>query len=422
MPEPESDYVVASFTYGTYPSADGSPATFTPEFMRELERNTNFLIDRKILTPPVEYDWIDSENKYHHGGMSAIDPSERTDAHGQIGKVEFKNRALHLHYVKTSDKLRKDIDAGRRIRTSPVYVKNYWYNDADGVRRNVGPAIVGTTVLGAKRPALRNPLIVPLQDLPKRWGEQVHPAEAWQAIEELRTTGLIAQTFEDDRFMFSEVDVQPRETSEEKTTMTDVEKAEMKEAIATAVANATKALQDQLAIQAQKFTEQDTAFKAELAKFSEAAQIKADTKAFCETYAADRAAKKIPVPPLFAEHMETVLNHRDLTSADLRKEIKALCESANGAVPPTGKAGEQDDKTKGKSNDDDEPKALAEARLRHWANLADPANQEVVDAAIVALGEHQPDLFKNAKTEDQRQDITRDYIARRDGGAAHLTN
>lgn len=392
---------VPTFAHGTYPSADGTPVKFDDALMRKLERNTNFLIANKILTPPVEYDWIDDAGKYHHGGMSAISANERTDAHGAIERVTYEDGVVHLHYANVSDKLAGDIKAGKRIRSSGVFVPNYWYNDALGKKVEIGPAVVGTAVLGSQRPAMRNPKIVPLSEL--QFGEEVSVDDALHLREQLRASGLVAQTFDEDRYCFSEIEIDPKIFGEPKEEqhmpMTDAEKAEFQNMINSAVNTATAPL-----IAKNKELEQ------QVQKFSETAKIETEAKAFCETLVADRKQVGAALPALFVQHGQKMLCDPEFSDAQ-REAIRKLMQLAPSALVQGGKGGEN----QGDEIQTDEPKALSELRPKHFATREDPTSQQKIVDGLAAFSEFRPGAFNGIEGDPAAQTAKlHAYITTRD--------
>lgn len=383
-----ADIVAPTWTYGTYPSSDGTPVTFDDALMRELERNSNFVIEKKILTPPVEYDWIDNAGNYHHGGLSSVVPSERTDAHGHIERVEFRDGVVHLHYAKTSDKLRGDLKSGRRLTSSGVFVPKYWYNDENGRRVELGPTVVGTSVLGGKRPAMRNAKIVPLHELPAaRFGESVHPIDAHRAIEELRKTGFVSQTVDEEgRYAFSEMRI-PTGLFQENTTMTD---AEIQAAIQAAVTAAVTPLQTANAALTQKLTESETKFNERIQQFSESAQRKSEVKAFCESAQSPNGKKNPRLTDTNMQRFEKILMHPAVVKdADLDKELRAFVEAIPGIFVERGvreSEGGGDDADAG-----DEPAAMLKLRPAMFSEMS--KHDATLAAGWDAAVKHDPKKF-----------------------------
>lgn len=392
MPE----LLVPHFTYGTYQSADGTPVKFDDALMRQIDRNTNFAVRAKILSPPLTYDAIDEDGRYLHNSAKS------TDAHGTVTRAVYENGVLKFGLAPSSTLL-NDIRDLKRLRVSGVVDMKYWYNDASGKRVELGPTLIATTALGAKRPAMRNEKIVPLQDLV--FSEDTTPVDAFYAREELRKSGFVAQTLADGNYAFSEIDVDPHafgEPSRQEQGMTD---EQIQAAIASGIKAVTAPLEAKLAEQAAqnlKLTEQ-------VRSFSETSKREGEAHAFCEKFRAARA-KTAPLNQLSMERLEDLLSDPEMTPGTITK-LKAFAESLPGAyvaAPP-----KDDDEDTGKGGDKTEPKALAALRPKHFSDLN--VYGEVLEAGLNAFSEFQPDAFKGIENNPEAQlDKLRRYVTARD--------
>jgi hypothetical protein len=362
---------IPTFTYGKYRALDGTEVEFTDDLMRTLEKNTNFAIAAGALTPPVGYDEIDENGKYKH---------RSTEAHAHVTGVKFRNGVVHLALSKPSETFRNDVREGRRLRYSGEFHPDFRYTDKSGKEVRVGPTVVGLAALGRFRPALKNPSLVPLSELP--FSESLSAADAWSTREELRNSGFVAQTFADGQYAFSEIEIDPNlfgEPKEQHMPMTAEEKAELAALMKTTADAATAPLLTKIA-------EQD----AQIKKFSETSQLKTEAHAFCETFASDRKAQGVVLPKLFIQQGEKMLSDPSYTPAQ-RADIQTLMQQAPAAMVRGGRG---DDDKGGSNANPDEPKALSELRPKHFATREDPASQQKIVDGLVAFSEFKPDAFK----------------------------
>lgn len=375
------------FHLGTYRSASGTPVTFTPELLRQLERNTNFAISQKFQ-PPVGYDH----------------PAARdTNAHGRIASVRVEGGKLIATLDGTSEKLRDDAKNFRRLTYSPEFHDDFEIV-SDGQRVKIGPTVVGLAMLGSQRGAIKNTAMIPLSEVP--FGEAVAAVDALILRSELRSLGYLGEYEVDGKF-FAEVENDERRFSEhEEQTMTPEEKLEMQNAIkagidsgiaaaiAPAVAAAVKPLQDQIK------------------SFSETAKREGEVHTFCETI---KTTKK-SLNQLSLDRLEkNILLHDDMTPA-LDKEIRAFVEGLSAVILPGGTA--NDDKGGDEGNGDESPE-LAKVRQRHFNEIDKAENQAIVFAAKTAYFSEHPAALKGIEENPQAQtERVLAYVIQRDTGSA----
>lgn len=444
---------IPTFTYGTYPALDGTEVTFTDELMSQLEKNTNDLIAKKVLTPPVGYDEIDEHGKYKHRG---------TEAHAHVTGVTFKNGVVKLALGKPSETFRKDVKDGRRLRVSGEFHPNFKYNDSEGKEITVGPTIVGLAALGRHRPALKNPSLVPLSDLPF---SEIPAAVASAAREELKRGGFVSQTLADGRFAFAEIEVRAFgedhavddvvivttnrngnrgrkgkiaairtgtfyavdtgedfpgiirwlasdemvaddgavQLGEEEHEMTLT--PEMQQAINAAVAAATEPLKAK-----------NVELEGQLKQFSETSKRETAALQFREKFEKDRKDAGAALPVLYLDALQAILADTSYSDAQLA-QIKSFAALTPGAFVGAGRAGEG----KGKEGEapTDEPKALAAVKPRHLASLEDPQTQKIVADGLAAFAEFKPDAVKGLEN-DPKARVRRlaEYVNERDNGTS----
>ncbi len=381
------------FPVGEYRSSSGTWVTLTPEKLRAMERNTKFVIHSGVLAkPPVGY---------KH-------PASSGEARGHIGDVRFENGVLHARI--DQPKFIDDVKAGRRLEYSGEFAEEL---DCviDGKPQKIGPVVVGTAILGDERPAIKNPKRLTLSSLV--FGEGTTPVEAFEIREELRKTGFVSQTLDDEgRYAFSEIAFDPQ-NFQESTTMTD---AEIQAAIQSAVNAAVTPLKTENATLLQKLTDQETKFTERINQFSENSARKAEVHSFCEKVQTPNDKRNPRLTETNMQRFETILMHPAVVKdADLDKALRAFAEG----IPPIfvergGGEGEG-----GGDDDREEPKALRALKLRHFSEIDDATAQQKVEAGIIALGAFKPDTFKGIENNPQAQtERTRNYIYERDNGTA----
>lgn len=388
---------IPTFTYGTYRSLTGEEVTFTDELMRQLEANTKAAIKAGALTPPVGYDEFDATTgKYTHRG---------TEAHGHITDVTYRNGVVHLAMEKPSEKFRSDVREGRRLRVSGEFVPKFWYTAPDGKAVELGPTIVGLAALGRHRPALKNPKIVPLSQLP--FAETIPAAEVTAAREELRKSRVVAHTFADDKFAFSEIDIDPRAFADEEN---DMDKSEIQALIAAAV----DPIKAENALLKQTVETQKREFGEQIASLSENSQRAAEVQQFCENL---NDAKNKRLTKIMLGHVHDVLMHPSVVKdKDLDRKIRASYENIPAFAVQIGQSqfseGDGGDEDEGKA----EPKALRVLKVKHFADV--DANQGVIDAGLSAFAEFKPDLKLTEKPLPAQVAALEQYVTRRDNGHA----
>lgn len=378
------------FHVGQFTAQDGTPAPITEALLRQIEKNTNFILKSRILQAPIGYDH----------------PAKNSDAHGTLVGARYHNGVLYAQGDNWSDTLVADVKASKRLAYSGEYAPDFTYPAGDGSGKmvKVGPALVGMAILGSTRPAIKN--LKPLSEF--GFAEGVSAADEYETREELRSAGMLSEYCEDARF-FAEVENDARrffsEQKEQESTMTDAEiqaaiaagvKANLDTAVTAAVSAAVKPLQDQIK------------------SFSETAKREADVHSFCEKVSKTRPQLS---NPLTLERLEKkILLHPDMTPS-LDAEIRAFCEGLSAVVLPGGVAGPGQGE-----NDDtptDEPKALAAVRPKHFADIDNPASQAVIDAAVTAFAEFKPDAFKGIEQNEAAQFAkVREYVINRDTATA----
>jgi hypothetical protein len=265
----------------------------------------------------------------------------------------------------------------------------------------VGPTVVGLAALGRFRPALKNPSLVPLSELP--FSESLSAADAWSTREELRNSGFVAQTFADGQYAFSEIEIDPNvfgEPKEQHMPMTAEEKAELAALMKTTADAATAPLLTKIA-------EQD----AQIKKFSETAKLETAAKQFCETFAGDRKQQGQVLPKGFMDQGALMLSDPSYNDGQ-REAIKTLIRLAPAAMV---RAGRGDETPTGENVPTDEPKALSELRPKHFATREDPASQQKIVDGLVAFSEFKPDAFKGIESDPVAQTAKlHAYITTRD--------
>lgn len=446
---------IPTFTYGTYSALDGTEVKFTDELMAQLADNTNDLIAKKVLTPPVGYDEIDEHGKYKHRG---------TEAHAHVTGVTFKNGVVKLALGKPSETFRKDVKDGRRLRVSGEFHPNFKYNDASGAEITVGPTIVGLAALGRHRPALKNPSLVPLSDLP--FSESVPDAVAKAAREELKRGGYLSHTLADGRFAFAEIEVKAfgeehavddvvvittnrngnrgRKgkiaairtgtffavdtgedypgiirwlASDELVADDGAVQFREEESEMTMTPELQKAITDAVAAATAPLVDKNKELEGQLKQFSENAKRETAALQFREKFEKDRKAAGAALPVLLLDGLQTMLSNPTYTDAQLT-EIKAFAQMIPGAFVGGGRAGERPgDESQQPAGE--EPKALAAVRPKHFNDI--DANAQILGEALFAFAEFQPSLVADkdgkAKSPDQQMQAMKTYIMKRDVAA-----
>lgn len=375
------------FHLGTYTAQDGTSVTFTPELLRQMERNTKLAIRMGKFQPPVGYDH----------------PAANSDSHGLISDVRYENGKLIGTLGGISDKLRDDAKNFRRLTYSPEFRNDFEFVHDGKPVKLPGPTCIGLAMLGAQRGAIKNSAMVPLSEV--QFGEGVSEVESLLLRQDLRDMGYVGEYAVDGK-MFGEVenDISRFAEKETETTMTDAEiQALANKAAADAAAAATAPL---LA----KIAEQDRTIKS----FSETSARASDVKSFCEKVSPDKNPR---FTELGVARLVKILNH-PAVAADpaLDADIRAFAETISPATITLGesKGGKKKD---GAEGDTEEPEALARLRVKHFANRTDPQNEQIVTAAITAFSEYRPEAFKGIENNPAAQDErVIAYVRQRDMG------
>lgn len=351
---------VPTFTFGTYRSQEGEEVTFTEEMLRELERNTNLVIKAGALTPPVGYD---------HPSYSAKD----TSAHGQVESVTYRNGVLHLNVTKPSEQFVSDIRAGRRLRVSGEYAKEFSFVDRNGKTVKVGPTVIGLAALGRYRPALKNPALVPLAQL--GFAETVPWASGYEAIQELRDTGFVSQTLDGTTYAFSEIAISPSVLGDDETTENEMDEKDFQ-----------RKLEDNDRKWEDRFKKFEEATEKRIASFSEEARRESEVLTFCETVAEEK-----PLGKLAMQRMKEALLKPSFES------VRAFVEALPGAVVTSDIAGKRKKKAATESDEDDEmddePQAVSVLNSQHFAEMEKGNNEKLIAAGVAAFSEWQPEKF-----------------------------
>ena len=365
--------------------------TFTPELLRQMERNSNFVARAGILQAPVKYD---------HPAFGAPDKEN----HGKLVRYEVRNNSLFTAGTNWSERLQADKAREARLAYSPEFVAEFSYPDPiSGKMVTLGPTVVGLAILGGDRPAIKN--LKPLAQF--EFGENVGPADEFLMREELRAAGMVSE-YVDGQHYFGEVENDARRffsESQKEHTMTD---QEIKDAIAagvkagvaaelnTAVAAAVAPLQQQIK------------------SFSETSKREGVVRAFCEAV----KTTKPSLNTLSLGRLEKILLHSDMTDP-LAEEVKAFVESLSAVIVPAGrgKGKEADVDVDEEQQNFEEPPNLARIRPSHFADRS--KNETLLAAAITDLEKAKPKLFSEAKavTLEQKLAVTKQYVVEREAAA-----
>jgi hypothetical protein len=366
------------FHIGKYKSASGSEVDFTDALLRQLEKNTNFVLRSKVLQAPIGYDH----------------PAAGSDSHGIITGARYANGVLYVTTENHSDKLASDAKAFRRLTYSGEFEPEFKYTEK-GREVKVGPTVVGLAILGKQRAAIKNPEMIPLAAF--EFGEGVEAADAFSAREELHSSGVVSEHY-DGKHFFAEVENDSRRFFEEEK---DMDKEEIQALIDKATAP-LKADNERL--------------RQDLANSTVDAKRVGDVAAFCETIKEDKKLSKIPLTKL-----DAILMHAKVAGdKELDTMIRSFAESLSPFVVSGGVASSRAT-TKTKDDDDDaghvdEPDAVALLAPKHFSDDSG-RSEKFVAAGIVAFGEWQPDKMKGKSTVE-KIDVVRRYVAERDGASS----
>jgi len=381
------------YTFGKYRAQDGTEEEFTDESMREMARNTNFVIKAKPFIPTFGY------VGYDHPVFGKV---KDTDAHGHIKAAVYEDGVFSYDVLPIPDRegrirLLEDAKAGRRVHVSGEHSRNFSFVDGKGKTVNVGRCGVGLAALGSERPALKNPNIVPLSEL--EFPDTVAPADAFAARETLRNAGMVAQTFSEGVLVFSEVQLSTDVDDEPKEqNMTPEDKAEFERLLAA----------------------QRTALTTEFATQLAAVKAENDQKITAMSEGAEKRRKILDrVAVIVAEKKLGKIAAAALEEAALNPTtdgILAFGEKMSAVVLPGGSKEKQGEGEK-KGESTCEPEALAKLRPLHFSDMTGE-NEALVFAGISAFAEFRPDAFKGIESnEDAQLQRLRQYVRQRDLGA-----
>ncbi len=376
------------FHVGQFTSSDGTPVPMTEALLRQIEKNTNFVLRSKVLQAPIGYDH----------------PAASSDAHGTLVGTRYANGVLYAQGDNWSDRLVDDVKAMKRLAYSGELAPKFTYPDGTGKMIDVGPAVVGLAILGASRPAIKN--LKPLSEF--GFAEGTGAADEFITREELRNTGHVSEHSDGTKF-FGEVENDARRFfseshTEEQTTMTDAEKLEMQNAINAAVAAAVAPVK-----------QANDALTEQLRTFSEDGVRKAEAHQFCEQLKADK--KYMPEIPLGM--LNDILADPTIPVPGKTK-IKAFAAALPSFIAPGGVAGERKKKqAEGEggegSGEAEEPKELAAVRPKHFAEIDDAKSQQIVFAAKEAYFSEHPDELKGIENDPLAQiRKLESYVTKRD--------
>jgi len=449
MPAKKHQITWPVFTLGTYRAMDGTAVPFDDDLLKALTKNTNHVIDKGILLPPVSL--VD------HPAYKGKGP-----AHGHISRAFLKDHVLSVVINQPSKQLREWIRDGKILTRSPEFDHNFTVPDVKGVDQLIGPTIMGLAPLGAGRGAIKHEKIVPVGSIPFAEGVSAEDAEAARA--ELGRQGFVAAGYDGDVIVFSEMSAEPLEFGEdheiedsviitanrnglrgkkckimairegtfyaveteddypgivrwlasdevvaddgasfsendEEHDMTD---AEIQALITKSVEAATKPL-----------AEQNAALQTQIKAFSETSRTEADTNSFCETVEKEKKS----LPKLSLGRAKDILNDPELTT-NLRAKFKAFVEGLPPVLVPAGVATPKGPKDLDDDNTDiedaNEPTAITRLRPAHFS---DPERETQVAAAVVKFGEWKPEAFKDVKGELDKWKIVERHVIARESAA-----
>jgi hypothetical protein len=375
---PTGEVWIPTYTYGTYRSQDGSSVTFTDDSMRALVKNTNAVIRAKAFTPTLGYDHPVAGNR-------------NTDAHGHIKAAKYEDGVVSLLVKPIRDRegrlrLVEDARAGRRPHVSGEHVEKFSFVDGDKTVF-VGPTIVGLAALGSERPAIKNPKIVPLSEI--EFPDTVSVADRLLAKEELRKSGLVAQTFaEDGVYAFAEITLDPKIFDEQEQPMTPEELQKIQDMITGAVTKIDEKVDA-------KITKLQTDVKTDITAMSEASKETAKR----EAWVGDLLKEK-PLGKLAGERLLAVA--KDPTF----ENVRAFAEALPASLVPSGKAGKVTQLSEGETevvDDSDEPEALAVLRMSHFKDV--DKNDALLANGLKAFSEYRPKEYAAVKDKPLAEQI-----------------
>lgn len=382
------------FPVGEYRANNGQWSKLEAAKLREMERNTRFLIrSGNLAKPPVGY---------QH-------PASSGEARGHIGDVKFENGVLHARI--DQPKFIDDVKKGLRLEYSGEFAEEVDFVE-HGVAKKCGPAVVGVAILGDQRPAIKNAQRRTLSDLV--FGEGVTPVEAFEIKEELRKSGVVSHTYDaEGHYCFSEIAFDASVFAEENTTMTD---AEIQALVTNTVNSATAPLKVENEALKTKLAAQETSFNERIQSFSESSVRKGDVKNFCEAVQKPNGKQNPRLTgPNVARLEKILLNPSVVKDKELDSDIRAFVE---GIPPILVERGGGDGNGKGDSEgngggDKEEPKALADVRPKHFSDIRKFGEQ--ITASVAAYFSEHPEQLKGIENNPAAQvAVVSDYVTKRD--------
>lgn len=375
------------FHLGTYTSRDGTPVEFNDALLRQLEKNTNFVLGSKLLQAPIGYDH----------------PAASSEAHGVLTGARYSNGVLYIKGRNWSDKLVNDVKSFKRLAYSGEFDNAFAYNEP-GTGKNVavGPTVIGLAILGAKRPAIKG--LKPLSEV--TFAEGVAPADAYMVRQELAKAHFVAEGSEGSRH-FGEID-------NDSTYFFDEGTDDMDE----------KEFQKMLDAQAERFekklAEQQKSFEEKIASTAVDVKRKGDVAEFTETLTKDKKVNKSQAAKLDAILMHpTVANNKELDQL-----IRAFAESGSTIIVGGGvakgktaaqKRAEFSADDDGEENDDDEnPSMLDTLTSKEFAEMqTTPDGERKVNEAVKEFAERFPAKVAKATYADKLEHVRR-YVTKRE--------
>lgn len=368
------------FTPGPRRSNNGTLVNFDETLLRDLARNTRFVLGKRLMHPPVGFRHPAKNDHF---------------AKGHIVDAQLINGVVHAYVAQP--KFIADAKAGNLLDFSGEFGE-VEYTD-NGQAKKVFPCIVGIGLLGDERAGVKDerkrtlPLLVEEQ----AFGESLTPAQTWEIAEELRKTGLVSQTFaEDGTYCFSEIQIDPQIFTEERKPMTAEELQQITNTINAAVAPIKADLDGVKTSITTMKTETDT----KLQQFSE--QAKTENK-IAEIEDRIRKEKKLGLSAM--KNFGKALRERTVES------IEAFAESLS---PAAVQLGEQHGEEGGGKK---EPAALAKLRVSDFAEPSKFDSQ--INAGLLAFAEAEPTKWSVVadKPHAAKLDALKTHIAQRDASA-----
>lgn len=368
------------FHVGWATDINGERVNFTPELLREMARNSNYVVAADILQPPI---------KYSHPAFGAPDKEN----HGTMKRYEFRGNSLFAYGTNWSERIQADKAREAILAYSGEFKATHDYPDPNtGTMRKIGPTVVGLGILGSERPAIWN--LKPISKF--EFSEEVSPIDAFETIAELRKSGLIAETVEGTHFFGEVTNDSRRFFSEQHGTENDMDEKEFQ-----------KRLEENDAKWDKRFSEFVKTTEAKVQSFSEESQRIGKINAFCETVRTEK-----PIGKLALERL------REALRTPTEETVRSFVESLPAFLAPNGKAEENaaGEKKDQDGSDKSEPEALAKVRPRTFADPHDPA----IMPAVLAFGEFKPEAFKGIEGDTQAKiGVVARYVRERDMGATN---